>query len=180
MTSKSQLRKWAKEQRKAIGEKRLTQASAALCAAVADTQAYRRAPVLLVYAALWGELDLSALASRALGDGKIVAYPRCGQKGQMSFFPVRGEEDLVPGRYGIREPREGLTPLTNLLPDTLCVVPALTFDKAGHRIGYGGGYYDRFLAAHPCVTLGGCLRELYVEQVPAENTDIPVDTVLLV
>ena len=180
MTNKSDFRKWAKEQRKSVGEERLAQASAALCAAVITSRAYRRAPVLLLYAALPGELDLQDLFQHARADGKIVAYPRCGNKGQMTFFSIAHEKELVRGRYGIREPGQGTRAMEEIPQEALCVVPALVYDRMGHRLGYGGGYYDRFLAAHPCVTVGGCLRELYVDELPKEHTDIPVDTIFLV
>lgn len=180
MTDKSSLRKWAKEQRKAIHRERLNQASFDFCDAVAKTEVYREAPVVLLYHALPGELDLSSLAARAWGDGKTVAYPRCTGEGKMIFFSIKDAGELVPGKYGIREPEEGLAPLSHIPADSLCLVPGLVFDRSGHRLGYGGGYYDRFLATHPCVTLGGCLTELYVDHVPTEPTDIPVDIVLRV
>ncbi len=180
MTNKTALREHAKTVRNSLSAERLLQASVDFCRLLAETEAYRKAPLLLVYASVHGELSTHRLVRLAWNEGKTVAYPRCKDKGQMDFVPVTDETQLVEGAYGIPEPQADLPPLTAIPPDTLCIVPGLVFDKKGHRLGYGGGYYDRFLASFPCVSVGGCVRELLADSLPIEATDIPVHTVFFV
>ena len=88
----------------------------------------------------------------------------------MSFFSIRGSQDLDPGAYGIPEP---LAACQEVRPTarSLCLVPALAFDRQGGRIGYGGGYYDRFLAAFPGTAVGLVRADFLADCLPAEPFD---------
>ena len=90
----------------------------------------------------------------------------------MDFYEIQGKEDLLPGRYGILEPAEAC-PGSIPDADTWILTPGLWFDDRGYRIGYGGGFYDRFLEKHPevCRIAVGFSFQILPE-VPTEPTDI--------
>ena len=118
-----------------------------ICENVINCRSYKYYDTILLFAALPDEPDLSALAEKALSDGKRVAYPRCipGTR-DMRFHFVTDLSQLKQGSYGIYEPDADLPVFdTSAQSCSLCIIPAVISDKAGYRIGYGGGYYDRFL-----------------------------------
>ena len=99
----------------------------------------------------------------------------------MIFHYVSSLDELCPGSYNIMEPDASLhafTPETAESANVVCIVPAVVFDKKGYRIGYGGGYYDRFLAEEPNhPTIGLCFDFQLVPQLEPEVHDIPAQTV---
>jgi len=107
--------------------------------------------------------------------GKTVALPVTQPDGQMRF--ARYDGALVPGRFGIPEPpRSARTLLPQ--PGDLMLVPALAYDRAGRRLGRGGGYYDRFLARVDCCTVGLIRAAFLLDALPAEWNDVPVSAVI--
>ena len=107
----------------------------------------------------------------------IVAY-FCGEeKGNMEFYYVSDLDKLEAGAYGIREPKKDSIPVTDLT-DALILVPALAFDREGHRIGYGGGYYDRYLRRCGARAIGVIYEELLADSLPHEPHDISVDAIV--
>ena len=141
-----------------------------LCKAVADCASYRYAECLLAYAPIGCEIDVLPLVRRALAEGRRVALPRTLGAGIMSFHYIASEEELTVGRFGIREPRED-APLFRDTPFALCLVPGMVFDRSGLRIGYGGGYYDRFLRDREIATLGIVYRDFILPSLPGGRYD---------
>jgi 5-formyltetrahydrofolate cyclo-ligase len=95
----------------------------------------------------------------------------------MCFHVVEGESALEAGRFGIPTPRKD-APLAALSPRTLCLLPALAATKDGARLGYGGGFYDRFLEGFSGVTLLPIYSILVCDALPREQTDIPATHIL--
>ncbi len=124
---------------------------------------YRHCKILLTYVSTAIEVDTRRLIERALKDGKQVAVPRCvpGTR-EMEFFFIHGMSDLEPGTFGVLEPIVGRCEKMTDFSEGLCIVPGLGFDCHGYRLGYGKGYYDRFLSRFGGVTAGicysGCVR----------------------
>lgn len=135
--------------------------------AIVSSDAYRRADTVLAYFPVRDEIDLRPLIERAVRDGKRVALPVTGEK-TMEFCLYTGE--LTAGRYGIPHPTGD-----RVEPDahTLCIVPGYACDCGRHRIGYGGGYYDRFLADFPGVSMGAFYSECTGAVFPVEEYDRP-------
>ena len=131
---------------------------------------YSAAETLLLYASYGGEVDTYAIARAALRDGKMVAYPLCDADTHTMRFLICPPEGLRPGYRGIPEPPEG-APCAELCGSVICVLPGLAFDREGHRLGYGGGFYDRFLENFRGVTVG-LVRHL-TDSLPTEPHDIP-------
>ena len=144
------------------------------CTHLLETEEYREAETLFVYVDCKHETETSDLIRRAWADGKSVAVPRVlGQ--EMKFFYIHSlETDLEDGYFGIREPYEK-EPADEAAdrPGSLMVMPGVAFDEARHRIGYGGGFYDRYLEAHPGLDTIALAFEFQVkEEVPFEPFDI--------
>lgn len=135
------------------------------------------ADTVLLYCSMPEEPDTRALLARLLQDGRCAALPVCDTAGQMAFYRIRSLDELQPGAYHIPEPVGREEPL--LTRDSLCIVPGLAFAKDGSRLGKGGGYYDRYLAAHPDLrTIGLTYRCLLQEEIPCEAHDRRVDAVI--
>ena len=172
--TKNELRKLLKERRATISADEKKQLDRAIVEGVLRSEAYRNADTLLLFAPLPGEVNLLPLVRAARRDGKQVAFPRCDvEKNTMEFFVLLPEHRLAPGAYGIPEPPME-APLCVPTERTLCLLPALSFDPTGNRLGYGKGYYDRFLATFPGVRAGVVYTKMMVKSLPAEEHDFPV------
>ena len=146
-----------------------------IAAGIGDSPLFKNTSMLLIYAPLENEINLLPLALVARKRGIPVAFPRCDKEsGTMQFYTLPEGQKLSPGAYGIPEPPED-APLC--IPDrrALCIVPALSYDLDGNRIGYGKGYYDRYLATFPGVKVGVAYASLLLKSVPTEPHDLPVD-----
>lgn len=119
------------------------------------------------------EVDTRRFLSEFLTRGEVYV-PRCAE-GNMRFFRIRSLTELRAGAFGIPEPvgseefRGGR--------DSVCITPALSFDRSGYRLGYGGGYYDRFLKSYPGLSVGICYRS-FLGEIPREPFDFPVDLLI--
>lgn len=138
------------------------------------SEPFRTASMLLLYAPIGSEINLLPLAREARARGIPIAFPKCNTANNtMSFYILNADMRLNEGAYHIPEPPDG-APLC--VPDehALCILPALSFDKKGDRLGYGKGYYDRFLASFTGVTMGAVYTHMILREVPTEPHDIPV------
>ncbi len=175
--TKQQLRQELKSLRNAIppeGKRRLDHL---IQRRIASSRAFRTAKTVLLYAPVNGEIDLLPLVRLCRRQGKQVGFPvtDTGSK-TIRFRQLTPEGRLSPGAYGIPEPPAD-APLCRIDSRTLCLLPGLSFDRSGNRLGYGAGYYDRFLASFPGVTLGAVYEKL-MRDIPAEPHDIPVRLVV--
>ncbi|MCM1282379.1 MAG: 5-formyltetrahydrofolate cyclo-ligase [Roseburia sp.] len=134
---------------------------------------YGTADEILVYAAIRSEAELSAFFTQAYQDGKALYFPRV--KGtQMEFYRVEAGEELEPGAFGVREPREQGMPWQDRAAETTPIlVPGVAFSKMGERIGYGGGYYDKYLSIHRSLfPVGICFEMQISSRLPVEPLDV--------
>ena len=137
---------------------------------------YRRAECLLCYVSLPDEVDTFRLIENALAAGKMVCVPvSLEETHTVDFYQIHSLDELEPGTYGVLEPVPGRAKKITVFPrPAVCVVPGLVFDKEGYRLGYGKGYYDRFLQKFGGVKIGVCYRELMVDLLPHGYYDRPV------
>jgi len=153
----------------------------AICHVAEGLVSFRYAEYVLLYAATEGEIDVNAIAELALAKGKKVCFSRSDVKTHtMTYHIVQSLDDLQVGAYGILEPPED-APLYEPEKDTgaaVCFVPGLVYDKAGYRLGYGKGFYDRYLSAFSGCTIGVVYSDYILPVVPRGRFDVSVDILL--
>lgn len=175
---KARLRALHKERRQSLGEEEKQALDLKIEEKFLNSDQYKRARVILTYVSTELEVDTRALIDAALADKKTVAVPRCNPSGcTMDFYEIRSLSDLKKGYFGILEPTKSCKRLEKY-GKAVCVVPGMTFDRAGNRIGYGKGYYDRFLAEFRGTSVGFCYSMNTVEELPTGEFDKSVDFVL--
>lgn len=173
---KQTLRKAIREQKRAMTEQQIVEKSEALGELFAASEAYKQAKTIYGYLPYNQEVRTVAMLQRALDAGKRVAVPKCYGE-EMRFIYLDDLSKVEKGYCGIPEPIEDGPVAED--KTALVLMPGLAFTKDGQRMGYGGGFYDKFLASEPDhPTLALCYDFQMVEFLPTEEYDIPVDTVL--
>ncbi|MFA5561244.1 MAG: 5-formyltetrahydrofolate cyclo-ligase [Eubacteriales bacterium] len=176
-TQKDRLRAECQRLRGNLTHSDKVRAEAAICNAIVTLPAFDGAHQLLAYYPVRGELSLLSVAGVALEAGKRVAFPACLDDGRMVFRYVTALSQLRRGKYGIPEPPPE-APVFVPHPLTICLVPGLAFDRQGYRVGYGMGYYDRFLADFSGVSMGIVFKNCLFRDVPRSDDDRAVDIVV--
>ncbi|MDE5763922.1 MAG: 5-formyltetrahydrofolate cyclo-ligase [Ruminococcus sp.] len=135
------------------------------------------ADCVLIYASFGSEADTWRIAHELIKQNITVAYPKCGNSGIMTFHTVKSADELHEGRYGIPEP-SGNEPVPEISERTVCIVPGLAFTENGGRLGYGGGYYDRFLKKYPDMyTIAPAYEKLVVSHLPVAEHDVKIKAI---
>lgn len=168
---KASLRRELLRQRKQTTPAEKAATDRAITENVLQSEPYRRSRTLFVYYSTADEIDTHAIIADALQRGKRVCLPKCLPGHIMQPRAIISEGDLTEETFGIPEPGAHCTAVP---PDEidLCLVPALACDKTGARLGYGGGFYDRFLPQTSACRMALCAQARLLEQVPAEPHDI--------
>jgi 5-formyltetrahydrofolate cyclo-ligase len=148
--------------------------SAAICGRAVVLPVFRAAGTVHAYVGVASEVRTLPLLEAAWGAGKRVVCPRIGIGGRLEARRVRSVGDLVPGARGLREPDPETTALVPAEEIDLVVVPAVGFDRHGARLGFGEGYYDRFLSTTDASRLGLAFSLQIVERIPQGPGDEPV------
>ncbi len=173
---KTELRRSIRARKRAMTEEEIVSRSEKLAELLSASDAYKTAKTIYGYLPYNQEVRTVPMLEQALKDGKRVAVPKC-YGNEMKFIYMEDLSKVEKGYAGIPEPiADG--PVAD---DTtaLVLMPGLAFDPQGHRIGYGGGFYDKFLAAEPDhPTLALCYEFQMLPELKTEAHDIPVDTVL--
>ena len=173
---KVELRKKILQEMKAIPREQKQAVNQALTDQFLKHPFYQEAKVIATYLSFPHEFQTQELIEQALKDGKKVLIPKTYPKGRMDFV-VYDPQQLVKTSFGLLEPQGDLEVVDASQID-LIHVPGLAFTTEGYRIGYGGGYYDRYLehfSGHTLSTVYPC----QVQQFMPENHDIPVQEVLI-
>ena len=134
---------------------------------------YQKAKVLFGYVGRDDEVNTSPVLRQALSEGKRVGVPLCAGPGVMEVREIESLEDLNPGFCGMKEP-DRTCPLIRPDEIDLVLVPCLSCTRDGTRLGYGGGYYDRYLKKVRGTTLAIFRERLLSASLPVEPHDIPV------
>ena len=175
---KKALRTLFREKRSSITEEEKRVWDEALIFHISQHPFYQCSKAILLFSPVRGEPDLLPLVSLALKDGKKVGFPISHPEDRtMTFYAIKDLSELSIGTYGIPEP-PAHGEILNHRSDALCLVPALAFDRLGYRLGYGGGYYDKFLKRFNGVTLGVTYDSLIADTLPTGVYDVPVDIII--
>lgn len=173
---KKELRRTIRERKRAMTEEEIVSRSKKLGELFAQSEAYKAAKTIYGYLPYNQEVRTVPMLEQALKDGKRVAVPKV-YGDEMKFLYLDDLSQVEKGYAGIPEPIAD-EPVADD-NTALVLMPGLAFDPAGHRIGYGGGFYDKFLAAEPNhPTLALCYEFQMLPELHTEEHDIPVNTVL--
>lgn len=173
---KKELRRQIREQKRAMTEEQIVSASSRLGELFLNCPQYKQAQTIYGYLPYNQEVRTVPMLEQAMKDGKRVAVPKC-YGDEMRFIYMDDLSKVEKGYANIPEPIAD-EPVAND-KTALVLMPGMAFTEDGKRMGYGGGFYDKFLAAepeHPTVAL--CYAFQMVEDLPTEDYDIPVDCVL--
>jgi len=136
--------------------------------AILSFKLYQKAECIFIYVSSPNEIDTHFIIFDALKSGKTVCVPRCGEAGQMTARRIISLSELAPGAHGILEPCADSDIVE--YPE-LVIAPALACDKNGYRLGYGGGYYDRFLSRNHMDCIALCAYERILNELPHDKYD---------
>lgn len=183
MYSKKELRQSIKEKRRLLSAKEREQAGEAVKNRIISLPEYRSCEQLFLYVSCTDELPTLGLMEQGVADGKQIAVPKVLSERKMEFYQITSLSELQPGKWGILEPVKGEKCIPQPERKPLMLLPGLAFSSQGARLGYGGGYYDSYLAecALSCPEL--CKAAIgydfsLVSELPEEKFDIRVDLIV--
>ena len=176
-TKKSELRKAAKLERQQLDFVIKREYDKSVWRRLLQLSEYAKADVILTYISVKNEVGTDAIIKQAFADGKTVGVPVC-KSGEMSFYIIDGSTELVKTDFGILEPAAEKCRKIEDFSNALCIVPALIFDREGYRLGYGGGYYDKFFKKNSVKKVGLCYNLFIMDNLPRADYDVPVDLIV--
>ena len=176
---KKELRRYIREQKRHFTSQQLGEMSLSIMSSVLTHPRVQEADTILMYHSLPDEVDTHSALDQLLAMGKKVLLPKVVSDTEMTIHEYTGADSLQPSEpYGILEPT---TPELSIINCQLsiAIVPGMAFDKQGHRLGRGKGYYDRFLSRIPNIyKIGVCFPFQMLESIPSESTDVVMDEVI--
>ena len=175
MEEKKDIRKKIFAERKKCTDSQVEQWSRIITQKVTELEVFDKAERILAYADYNHEVMTGYIVEEAWKRGKEVAVPKVSGK-DMVFYRLTDFSQLEPGYYGIPEPARGEAVDWE---KGLMIMPGVAFDRDNHRVGYGGGFYDRFLEKHPELdTVAVAFDFQILSQVPTEPTDLFPDIIV--
>lgn len=174
---KQQMRRTIRTLEKELPAAYKRESNAAIARHLLAMPEYQEAGTVFCFVGTSREIDTTAILSDALAAGKRLCVPLCVGDGLMDLHQITSLDQLVPGAYGILEPPAD-TPLVDTDAVDFAVLPCLSCSHGGHRLGQGGGFYDRFLSHYRGGAILLCRERLIREDVPVEPHDCPVPWVL--
>lgn len=152
-------------------------ADKAICHRILTLKEYQEAPFIFCYISVNREVNIRPVIENAWVLGKRVAVPKCTEKGIMEAREICSWQDLAPGHYQIPEPLASCRPVKPA-EIAFAVIPCMSCDRMGNRLGHGAGYYDRYLLDTNFLTATVCREQLVLNHVYCESHDQPVDLVI--
>ncbi len=175
--NKNELRDFYKKIRNNISECEKIQFDKMIFTSFINSFFIKKYDNFLIYVSVNNEVETANLIQFLLDNNKKVSVPNC-QNRNMCFYSINSLDELTVGAFGIPSADISVCKKCENFDNTLCIVPAVSFDNNGNRLGYGGGYYDRFLSENKLPTIGLCYERCICELIPNESFDIKIDYVL--
>lgn len=169
-SSKKEIRAEVKKHRRETAPEQIREKSNAICEKFLNLPEFKEAKVVFAYMDCKNEVETKMVIEQCWREGKTVAVPKVfGQV--MKYYAIHSYDDLEEGYFGIQEPKfESLQEI--VCEDGLMILPGVAFDAERHRVGYGGGFYDRYLEDHPnMVKIAFAFEFQMFEKVPFEAFD---------
>ncbi len=176
---KDRLRKNYREKRLSFRPEQKEQYDRDILKNVISLYQYKNSSLVLTYVSKDIEVDTLKLIKKALEDGKQVAVPKCidGTR-SMEFYYITGFDMLESGTFGVLEPMTDVCKRVEEFKNSMCIVPGMAFDSDGYRLGYGKGYYDRFLLNYEGAAVGLCYSCCVKWSLPRGRFDKAVDVLV--
>lgn len=175
ITNKEDIRKYIFNQRKRLSIEEKEKMDDLIYTSVINTSIFANAKVVFIYVSFANEVDTHRIIEYALGLGKKVCVPRVINRSEgMKALFIRCLGELKLSKFGILEPKDSENFVRQEDID-LCIIPGLAFDKNGGRIGYGGGYYDRFFSTNGSRKIALAYEFQILKNIPREKHDILVN-----
>lgn len=179
MKTKLELRTYGKEVLKKMSEEEKKEKEQEIYLALLNSQLWEKASTIGCTIAQAHEVETAPIIELAWQEGKKVVVPKCTPKeSHLDFHELSSFDQLETVYFGLQEPVPTLCPVYEPNSIDLMLVPGLIFDLNGYRIGYGGGYYDRYLATYANQTVALATEAQLVESVPFEEYDVPVNHIV--
>ncbi|MDX5473967.1 MAG: 5-formyltetrahydrofolate cyclo-ligase [Bacillaceae bacterium] len=176
---KNELRKEMKVKLKDFTENKHTKLSTHIHTHLFQTKQWQEANTIGITVSRFPEVRTDEIIERAWSEGKKVVVPKCNPKSStMDFYYIKSFQDLEIVYYGLREPIVNRTIYVPSSEIELIIVPGLIYDKKGYRIGFGGGYFDRYLQNFQGRKISLAFSTQVIEKVPRESFDIPVEAII--
>lgn len=176
---KRELRTKYRKIRENMDPKQKTEWDEMILKKITSTHFYKAAKTLLCFVSKPVEVDTFGLLQHAFDAGKTVAVPKClDREGHMAFYIIKSFADLKADTFGLMEPDLSVCEPVTDFTDAVCILPAFAFDTEGYRIGFGKGYYDRFLQRFQGVKAGICYPSCMTNRLPHGRFDVPADYVV--
>ena len=139
---------------------------------------YKKSKDVLVYVSSYIEVDTHRIINKCFQDGKRVFAPRCvPDSNDMNFYEIKSFDDLEQGAFGIYEPKQKCIRIESF-EKACCIVPALAYDQSGYRLGFGKGFYDKFLSNFNGKQIGICYSSCICGCLPHEKHDVAIEIVV--
>lgn len=177
MNTKKDFRDFYFKIRKCINDSERQEFDRCIFVSFVNSNFFKNFEIFLIYISFNNEVQTLDLIRFMLDNNKKVAVPFCNDK-TMDFYFINSFDELVDGKYGIRSVDVEKSVKVVNFDNALCIVPAVSFDNNGNRLGYGGGYYDRFLSENKIPSVGFCYQRCICDKLPTEQTDIKINFVL--
>lgn len=139
--------------------------------------AYQKAQTIFCFVSTPDEINTFPLLEHAFSSKKRVTVPKCIEKGVMQAYHIQSFQDLKTGKYSLSEPMSHC-PVVAPEELDLIIVPCLSCNPDGYRIGYGGGFYDRYLASTAAASVVICYQQMMLDEIPLEPFDQKADCVI--
>ncbi len=176
---KKEMRAQAKENRLSMDSFVKSSLDKKICNRLLNLWAVRETNTFLCYVSTEIEVETKEFIKALLSAGKKVAVPRCeGGPSEMNFYYINSLDELSPGSFGVLEPEPDKAKMLVETENTICIVPAFMFDKSGYRLGYGKGYYDRYLSKYKGSTIGICYSQNIKDELFHGKYDRTVDMIV--
>lgn len=179
MDSKRNVRTCMKKLLQTMSQSDYCKRSACIAESLYQESEWRQAQIIGITVSIFPEVETKAIIAHAWSQGKKVAVPKCeAQLRQMDFRILTDFSQLECVYSGLLEPRVDQTVYVPQEELDLLIVPGLAFDVRGHRLGFGGGYYDRYLSRYTGNTLSLAFKEQVITHFPTENHDLPIGKII--
>lgn len=173
------IRKEIQEKLKKISDKDRKNFEEVLYKKLFANENFKKANCIALTIPFGTEINTYPIIERLLKDGKTVCSPICEKESRkMTFYKINSLDELIEGCYGIKTPPEIEKNIVKKNNIDLILVPGVGFDDNNYRIGFGGGYYDRYLKDYKGYTISLAFKEQIVEKVPTNEFDLPVNLVI--